>query len=137
MQKILQRMESFAKPLLHTQNIQFRFQYDPAVMNLNLEMEKRKNFYLIFKEAVNNALKYSGCKKMEVGVQYRHHVLELLVKDDGIGFDRRTVDHKSVESLSGNGLKNMARRAKEMNGLCLIESEPGAGTTVRLKFPVP
>lgn len=137
MQKILQRMESFAKPLLHTQNIQFRFQYDPAVMNVNLEMEKRKNFYLIFKEAVNNALKYSGCKKMEVCVQYRHHHLELLVKDDGVGFDRKTVDKKSAESLSGNGLNNMARRAKEMNGLCLIESQPGAGTTVRLKFPVP
>jgi ligand-binding sensor domain-containing protein/two-component sensor histidine kinase len=136
MQKILQRMESFAKPLLHTQNIQFRFQYDPAVMNVNLEMEKRKNFYLIFKEAVNNALKYSGCKKMEVCVQYRNHQLELLVKDDGIGFDRKTVDTKSVESLSGNGLNNMARRAKEMNGLCMIESQPGAGTTVRLKFPV-
>lgn len=137
MQKILQRMESFAKPLLHTQNIQFRFEYDPAVMNVNLEMEKRKNFYLIFKEAVNNALKYSGCKKMEVCVQYRHHHLELRVMDDGIGFDRKTVDTKSVESLSGNGLNNMARRAKEMNGVCLIESQPGSGTTVRLSFPVP
>lgn len=134
MQKILQRMESFAKPLLHTQNIQFRFQYDPAVMNVNLEMEKRKNFYLIFKEAVNNSLKYSGCKKMEVAVHYRNHHLELVVMDDGAGFDRKAVDTK--QSLSGNGLNNMARRANEMNGVCVIDSQPGQGTTVRLKFPV-
>lgn len=137
MQKILQRMESFAKPLLHTQNIQFRFQYDPAVMNVNLEMEKRKNFYLIFKEAVNNALKYSGCKNMEVCVRFRHHHLELTVKDDGIGFDRKLVDTKSVQSMSGNGLSNMWRRAKEMNGECVIESRPGQGTSVLLHFPVP
>ncbi|MGB8190439.1 MAG: two-component regulator propeller domain-containing protein [Chitinophagaceae bacterium] len=136
MQKILQRMESFAKPLLHTQNIQFRFQYDPAVMNVNLEMEQRKNFYLIFKEAVNNALKYSGCKNMEVHVNYRHQHLELLVQDDGVGFDQKTVDTKSAQSLSGNGLKNMSRRAKEMNGVCQLESEPGKGTKVKLRFPV-
>ncbi|HEY0678022.1 MAG TPA: two-component regulator propeller domain-containing protein [Chitinophagaceae bacterium] len=137
MQKILQRMESFAKPLLHTQNIQFRFQYDPSVMNVNLEMEKRKNFYLIFKEAVNNALKYSECRNMEVFVHYRHHQIELVVKDDGKGFDRATIDTKSRESLSGNGLNNMAMRAKEMNGQCEVVSQPGNGTMVRLKFPVP
>jgi ligand-binding sensor domain-containing protein/signal transduction histidine kinase len=137
MEKILQRMESFAKPLLHTQNIQFRFQYDPAVMTLNLEMEKRKNFYLIFKEAVNNALKYSGCKKMDVFVHYRNRQLELVVQDDGIGFDQQTVETKSAQSLSGNGLHNMERRAKEMHGWCIIQSQPGRGTTVHLRFPVP
>ncbi|HYF32098.1 MAG TPA: two-component regulator propeller domain-containing protein [Chitinophagaceae bacterium] len=137
MQKILQRMESFAKPLLHTQNIQFRFKYDPAVMHLNLEMEKRKNFYLIFKEAVNNTLKYSGCKKMEVTVSYHHHHIQLKVQDDGVGFDNKTIETKNSQSLSGNGLNNMARRAREMGGTCIIQSEPGKGTLVSLRFPVP
>lgn len=137
MQKILQRMESFAKPLLHTQNIQFSFEYDPSVMNVNLEMEKRKNFYLIFKEAVNNSLKYSGCKKMDVKVKYHHQHIELLVKDDGVGFDTKLVDSKSALSLSGNGLNNMGRRAKEMGGNCTIQSEINKGTLVQLRFPVP
>src|SRR4029078_10790911 len=52
---ILQRMESYAKPLLQFKNIQFILQYDDAIPTLNLQMDKRKNFYLIFKEAVNNA----------------------------------------------------------------------------------
>ncbi|HEX6180399.1 MAG TPA: triple tyrosine motif-containing protein, partial [Chitinophagaceae bacterium] len=137
MEKILQRMESFAKPLLHTQGIQFRFKYDAAVMHVNLEMEKRKNFYLIFKEAVNNSLKYSGSKKMEVCVRYDHHHIELKVEDDGVGFDAATIETKNSQSLSGNGLNNMARRAKEMGGNCVIRSEPGKGTTVILRFPVP
>lgn len=137
MENILQRMESFAKPLLHTQGIQFRFKYDPAVMHVNLEMEKRKNFYLIFKEAVNNTLKYSGCKKMEVSVQYDHNQIELKVQDDGVGFDTRTIETRNSQSLSGNGLTNMARRAKEMGGSLAIKSEPGMGTTVNLRFPVP
>lgn len=137
MQKILQRMESFAKPLLHTQNIQFSFRYDPAVMHVNLEMEKRKNFYLIFKEAVNNTLKYSGCKKMEVYVNYSHAHIELIVQDDGVGFDSKTIETKASQSLSGNGLNNMARRAGEMGGTFSIKSEPGKGTRVHLRFPFP
>jgi signal transduction histidine kinase len=57
METMLQRMESFAKPLLAAKEIKFHFEYDKNITQLNLEMTKRKNFYLIFKEAVNNALK--------------------------------------------------------------------------------
>jgi ligand-binding sensor domain-containing protein/two-component sensor histidine kinase len=136
MEKIIQRMESFAKPLLQAKNISFSFRYDPAVLNINLPMEKRKNFYLIFKEAVNNVLKYSACKHLEVSIQVSQHTVTLLVKDDGQGFDISEMKALAAKSLSGNGLVNMKRRATEMKGECAIGSLPGKGTTVSLRFPL-
>jgi signal transduction histidine kinase len=134
MNTILQRMESYAKPLLQTKSISFRFTYDPAILLLNLKMEQRKNFYLIFKEAVNNALKYSDCKHLEVDVKVSGKFIELLVQDDGVGFDMEQMKAKSAKSLSGNGLNNMKRRAADMKGECQVSSSPGKGTTVRLRF---
>lgn len=136
MDAMLQRMDSFAKPLLAAKEIQFRFEYDETVKLLNLEMTRRKNFYLIFKEAINNVLKYAGCKNLLVTISIKHQQLQMLVKDDGKGFDVSTISQKASASLSGNGLYNMQMRAKEMKGECVIESEPGKGTTLTLRLPV-
>jgi signal transduction histidine kinase len=134
MATILQRMESFARPLLAAQGVKFNFSYDLSVQHQHLEMNKRKNFYLIYKEAVNNALKYSGCKNIWVEINIHHHQLLLTVKDDGKGFDPQKV--KTQNTLSGNGVRNMEMRAKEMKGTCKIESGD-EGTTIKLGFPIP
>ena len=98
-------------------------------------MESRKNFYLIFKEAINNDVKYSGANNLQVKIEYTHHRIMLLVKDDGKGFARTEVEDKATASLSGNGLRNMEMRAKEMKGKLTISSEPGKGTRIELLFP--
>jgi signal transduction histidine kinase len=136
MEKIVHRMESFAKPLLAAKSIHFSFSYSEDVFNVNLEMQKRKNFYLIFKESVNNALKYSGATALSVNVKIRGHHLELAVKDNGAGFEFSKLN-QATQSLSGNGLQNMKMRAKEMRGDCVIESKPGEGTGILLWFPIP
>lgn len=135
METILQRMESFARPLLASKGIAFHFDVEQGAKLVNLEMTHRKNFYLIFKEAVNNALKYAQCRQLCVTISLRHHFLELDVKDDGLGFDREKVAVHASQSLSGNGLRNMEMRAEEMKGIWTIDSEPGQGTRVRLRFP--
>jgi ligand-binding sensor domain-containing protein/two-component sensor histidine kinase len=135
MEKIVQRMESFAKPLLAARNIRFDFQYDKQMLQTNLEMEKRKNFYLIFKEAVNNAIKYSGASELKVHIKYNHGRLELIVQDNGVGFN--VEKEMKVQSLSGNGLKNIQMRSKEMGAELQIQSSPGGGTTVYLNSPIP
>lgn len=136
MHTILQRMDSYARPLLTSQNIAFHFTSDPDIKKLNLEMTRRKNFYLIFKESVNNALKYAGCKNLwvHIGIQQQHVVL--LVKDDGAGFDMEQVKIHASQSLSGNGLRNMEMRAAEMKGTWKLDSQPGKGTSVYLRFPI-
>ena len=136
MEKILQRMESFARPLLAAQEINFEFAYDPGVLQMDLNMEHRKNFYLVFKEAVNNVVKYSQATDLEVIINISEANLLLSVRDNGKGFDPLTISGKSKTSLGGNGLHNMQLRANEMKGKLHIESELGKGTLLLLSFPV-
>lgn len=132
MANIIQRMESFARPLLQSKEIHFSFFYDPQIPAINLEMEKRKNFYLVFKEAINNAVKYAQAHRIDVSIRKYHHQIGLMVRDDGRGFDVHAAARAASSSLSGNGLKNMRMRAAEIGADYKLESEPGNGTTVIL-----
>jgi signal transduction histidine kinase len=102
-----------------------------------LRWTSEKNFYLIFKEAVNNAVKYADCKLVNVSVQEHNHKIELIIEDDGKGFDAVTVESHNSKSLSGNGLKNMQVRANEMKAVFNIISKPGEGTRIFLVFDIP
>ena len=136
MEKILQRMDSYAKPLLAAKGIVCHFTCGPDIAGINLPMETRKNFYLIYKEAINNALKYSACQNVDVRVSRQSHQMELEITDDGSGFDPGTVAGNASKSLSGNGLWNMRSRTKEMKGELVVTSSPGQGTRIRLNFPL-
>ena len=92
-------------------------------------MDQRRDLYLIFKEAVNNLVKYSKADNAKVEVLINLHNMSLLVKDDGSGFD-------TTEIREGNGLRNMQQRAALLNASLTIESEPGKGTTVNLNMPL-
>ncbi|MCX6318392.1 MAG: triple tyrosine motif-containing protein [Bacteroidetes bacterium] len=136
MEKIIQRMESFAKPLAAARNIRFVLECGPGIPDVHLNMDKRKNFYLIFKEAVNNAIKYSGASQIQGVMNIDRHQLLLEVTDDGLGFNPETEISGNKPSLSGNGLQNMQKRAAELDGKLDILSVPGKGTTIRLRLPL-
>ena len=126
---ILLRMKAFAYEVLEVQNKQLHFAADEALSDIKLAMNERKNFYLIFREALNNAIKYAHAKNVWVTVQLINKQIVFTLKDDGIGFN-------TTEQKQGNGLINMQRRSKDLKGQLNIESQPGNGTTVTLKFPV-
>lgn len=139
MEIILQRMESLAKPLLASQGVRFQFEPDKGLSSVNLAMEKRKNFYLVFKEAVNNVLKYADCQNLCISIRQQGRFLVMKIKDDGKGFDlaKTSEGYKSSDAYGGgNGLKNMQFRAKEMKGSLTIETAPGRGCLVELRFPI-
>lgn len=127
-QSLKTRMERFTHELCNARQIECGFSA-AALDNIKLSMPQKKNLYLIFKEALNNAVKYSGTKKLDihVGVQ-QHHVL-LKIKDYGKGFDESII-------RKGNGLDNMHHRARELKGTLKVASQPGVGTEINLSFPV-
>ena len=90
----------------------------------------KKNLWLILKEAVANALRYSETEKLAVEIGFGRDTVFLKIQDFGVGFDPKN------GRPAGNGLKNMALRAAEIRGTLDIESGPGAGTTVFLKCPL-
>ncbi|WP_290790601.1 ligand-binding sensor domain-containing protein [Flavihumibacter sp. UBA7668] len=135
MEKIIQRMDSFARPLLKAACISFDLQHSPDIKPIVLEMEQRKNLYLIFKESVTNAIKYSEASEMQVNIARNGKFLIMDIKDNGKGFDPALNKNANRLSLSGNGLRNMRNRAKELNGKLIIDSAPGQGTSLQFSFP--
>ena len=123
------RMLNFANELCTSAGINFEFSKDPSVDSLQISMEQRRDIYLIFKEAVNNAVKYSGCHSIRTGIGLQQHKLQLLISDDGIGFNTSLLK-------KGNGLSNMQKRAEAHKGIFTIHSEKNEGTEIMVSFPV-
>ncbi len=129
MQKITARMQEFANGILEAKNIDLDFKTDEKVNHVKLNMEARRDFFLIFKEAVNNVAKYSQSTRCVIHISTHQKRLLLTVEDNGIGFDVNQAD-------SGNGLSNMQKRAEAMKGRATVQSKSGEGTKVTLNIPV-
>lgn len=129
MQRITARMREFATGVLEAKDIEVSFKVDEKVKDLRLDMESRRDFFLIFKEAVNNIAKYSQCRRAYIDVTVHGNKLVMQIRDDGRGFDVQQAD-------SGNGLSNMKKRAESLKGFLTIESIPAMGTKVRLEAPL-
>lgn len=89
--------------------------------DIKLPMEYKQNLLLMFKEAINNAIKHSGCRKITLEAFYENDTIKIILKDDGHGFDLNDVKF-------GNGIKNMEARAKKIKGTVDWESKNGIGT---------
>jgi signal transduction histidine kinase len=129
MQKITARMREFATSVLEAKNIEVEFSIEEPVYDIKLHMEARRDLFLVYKEAINNAAKYSKAGKVTVTLTTQPNRLHLEVRDNGVGFNVTTAD-------SGNGLGNMQKRAESMNGKLQLISSPGTGTRVLLTIPL-
>jgi signal transduction histidine kinase len=86
-------------------------------------MEYRQHLFMIFKEAINNCLKYSGAKEVFLRAAFHRRKLNLVLIDNGKGFDLENTP-------CGNGIENMKHRAKLIRGTVDVASEIGKGTTI-------
>ncbi|MBK8499999.1 MAG: hypothetical protein IPL52_14555 [Flavobacteriales bacterium] len=130
---VAQRMQEFAGRVAEAVGFDLDFSFEGIDEDQDLDMVQRKNLYLIFKEAVNNAAKYSGCTRLTVRVASDRRDVALRVSDNGGGMDLSS-GKPANGTGGGNGLRNMQARAKEMRGELNVISSPGAGTTVELRF---
>ncbi len=128
-EQLLARMRAFAIPVLEAKDILLKMDADESILKLKLDMVKRRNLFLIFKEAINNLAKYSQSTTAQVVMQIDQGKLKLTIKDDGAGFD---VDKKSER----HGLSNMKKRAEELGGNINISSQKDQGSTVSVEIPL-
>lgn len=127
-EKVITHMREFATEIFESAGIEYHFS-DNSKAGLTLDSDRRKNLFLIFKEAVNNAAKYSKANLVEIELYQQDHSLILKIKDNGKGFDKQKI-------TTGNGLRNQLERAKEVNGNITINSHLGRGTELELHLPI-
>lgn len=123
------RMKRFAADAFEGKQIVHELQFPELEGDMKMKMERRRDFYLIFKESVHNLVKYARATKALVRVEVRNKQVIMTITDDGVGFDQNNPG-------TGNGLTNMYQRAVRNQGTLDIRSERGKGTTVCLKLPI-
>jgi signal transduction histidine kinase len=121
------RMRRFATDVFTAKDVAFRFDASlPAELTLGTDV--RRQVLLVFKEAVHNAVRHSGCTSAEAEVAVTERGLTVVLRDDGRGFD-------PGERHDGHGLGSMKARARALGAALDVRSAPGQGTTVTLLVP--
>jgi signal transduction histidine kinase/ligand-binding sensor domain-containing protein len=128
---LLSRMREFAAELTEPKGIGLNCELDEDLEKLQFTIDQKRNIYLIFKEALNNAVKHAHAQN--ISIRFGHarsgNGVELTVVDDGIGY--YTDDPKR-----GNGTINIKKRAEEIRSRLETSSELGKGTTITLRVPL-
>lgn len=96
----------------------------------NVDPAWKSQILRIVKEAVNNAVKYSEARSINLTFRSGPQDYELIVQDDGVGFDPEV-------RKDGNGLRNMRARTAAINGQFQIRSSAGSGCTITVSGPIP
>lgn len=127
---LLNAMLKFARPATHVHGISLQVKEYGLDEDVVISGNIRQHLLLIFKEAVNNSIKYAEATCCEVKLALQNQKLVMEIKDNGKGTD-------GAIKGNGSGWKNMRKRAEEVNGILEIETAPGRGTLVRLSVPHP
>jgi len=127
--KLSERIEMYAKEACAVHEMYLQFDSAHTIDEHSFTPEERKNIYLIFKESLNNSLKYAKATSIEISLELNDRKLLMKIRDNGIGFN-------PGEHLLGNGLKNLHRRAKEIHGAINIISDIGEGTSIILECKI-
>jgi PAS domain S-box-containing protein len=91
--------------------------------------------YRLTQEALNNIAKHSKANLVHLSLQTIKDRIELIIKDNGIGFGLEEI-LSSEKPKKGLGLNSMRERAELSGGTFVMESAPGAGTTIRASWPI-
>ena len=130
------RVRDFAADVLEASGIDWNLQAPCDKGGIKLSAEKRRNVYLIIKEAINNAIRHSKCTEISLTIDVRERNLVAEINDNGCGFAGAQRQDSNGSSRRAHGLRNLLDRAAGIRGTCQIDSHPGAGTHIRLTVPL-
>jgi signal transduction histidine kinase len=119
---------SWCREFGERQRVEIEFTSDVASI---LPLEVGHCLFRILQEALHNAVKHSGTKRVEVQLAEHSEEVHLLIRDSGRGFDV-----EAAGQGKGLGLTSMQERVRLARGTISIESRPMGGTTIDVRVPV-
>lgn len=108
---------------LHLMKINFEHNTD----KVDIQSKDCLILFRIVQECINNVLKHSRAKNMEISLNDLGNSIKIILKDDGVGFD-------NIDKFKGSGLLSMKKRAELINTFLEISSEKNKGTTTTILF---
>jgi len=123
LQQLINRLEDYAVKMAAVKDMQVTGNITGKISDAILSAETRSNIYLVCKEAINNAVKYSEASTLDFSAAEANGFLQFTIADNGRGFD-------NAKTSNGNGLGNMRKRAEQINAVLSVESVNG--TIVKL-----
>ncbi|PWA04952.1 tetratricopeptide repeat-containing sensor histidine kinase [Flavobacterium psychrotolerans] len=118
-------LDFIEKAKMAKENVDFRFTIDNSLSEEKLTSISGMNIYRTIQEAVNNAIKYAEASQILIDVKSVDDKISIHIRDNGIGFDEAVTE-------KGNGLYNMEKRIKDIEGIFNLVSESGKGTAILL-----
>jgi len=122
-------MRRFASDVLTARQIEFRFLTPDADRDISLGANIRRELFLVFKEAVNNMVRHSGCSEANLEFRAAPDGMVLVISDNGRGFD-------PAAGADGHGLRSMRERTAALGGRLDVISRPGQGTLLVFTIPL-
>jgi len=122
-------LSAFTAKINQTKAIEIDFKSN--MESLRLETEKEVVVYRAACELINNSIQHSGASRIEIDLNKHEKFITLQFYDNGRGFDTSSL---GSEDTKGMGLSNIETRVKSVDGVFILESTPGKGTSALIKI---
>src|SRR5262249_16120126 len=116
------RVREFASDLLGGAGIQWQLGAQPEFDKVKLSPQHRRQLFLIFKEAINNAARHAFCNSVSLSLTVLNNQVIGEIRDDGRGFAVTSLPEIPGEGRGGHGLESIRKRAAELGGQLTIDS---------------
>jgi signal transduction histidine kinase len=129
LQSLADYLSGFAGDFLLHSGLACRFKVPVTFPPVSLDGQVRHGLLLAVKESLNNLVRHAAATQVEFGMGLVEGVLEIVIRDNGKGFDVSA-------GADGHGLKNLPARLAKLGGSSQVHSLPGQGTTVTIRLPL-
>ncbi len=107
-------------------------EFNNSLKDLAITKEKEIHIFRLFQEVLNNTIKHANASEIRIHLYEEKNELNILIKDNGCGFDKEKV----MDQGKGLGLQNILRRAGILKGKVYLETIPGSGTEYHFRIPL-
>ncbi len=121
-------ISAFTTKINQTKAIEIDFKSN--MENMRLENDKEVVIYRAVCELINNSIRHSGASRIEIELNKHEKIVTLQFYDNGRGFETSKLN---AEDNEGMGLSNIETRVKTVEGVFILESTPGKGTSALIK----
>lgn len=123
---LVEYLSQSADDFLEDTAIRSRVKLPSELPHCSIPADTRHQFFLAFREALNNAVKHADASEIQLEVTAQPTEFQITIADNGIGFDPATVRSR------GNGLTNMRKRLESIGGRFEIATRSAHGTTIKM-----